>query len=257
MDENINQDLREKPNHAHYPICRGRLDEIQSHSRRLLYCTLVVFLLMAFFSFLCVPLHVVGWIPMLFNTEEISKGAFHTSLGFGMSEVFFCAAIIFIAFLNCGKRKVFGIVMLVIYAVLLLASLLVYLSPFDYITTFMSALGLYFSRSVFKDKRDYEQLSKTEGFPMFSVILAEYDDQKEQQPFIRTQSGKDYYNKASQQGSAPAAPTVQSYANPNSGLGNMPEIGVAASARQTARSGRFEPKPEKEGTLLFSPMKLK
>ena len=260
MDDIINEDLREKPNHAHYPICRGRMGDIESNSHKIFFFTLFACVIMAFLSILCIPMHVVGWIPMIFNSEEISKGAFHLSLGFGFSQVLSCAAIVVIAALNMGKRKVCGVVMLIIYGALLLSSLLASLTGFDVVTTIFGILGLYYSRDTIRDKRDYEQLSKTEGFPLFNVILAEYDDQKNQQPYLRTASGMDYYDKMTQQAAAPVtAPTAPqpNYYKPDNSLGNMPELGVASAVRSSVKNGIFEPKGGKEGTLSFSPLKLR
>lgn len=257
MDGNINEDIREKPNHAHYPICRGRMADIESHSHKIFFYTLIVCLIMAFFSVLCIPMHVVGWIPMIFNSEEISKGAFHVSLGFGFSQVLSCVAIVVIAALNMGKRKVCGVVMLIIYGALLLSSLLVSLTGFDVVTLIISIMGVYYCREAIRDKRDYEQLSETEGFPMFNVILAEYEDNKGKQPFLHTKSGKDYYKKANQQHTAPVNNASQDSLKPEIVLGNMPELDTANLSRSGAAEGRFQPRSGKEGTISFSPLKLR
>ena len=260
MDEYMNEELREKPNHAHYPICRGRLDAIGKNSLRIFFYTLIVGLIMGFFSVLCVPMHVIGWIPMIFNSEEISKGAFNVSFGFGFAQVLCCAALIVFAVLNLGKRKVFGLVLSLIYIVLTISSLLATLTGFDVITAIIGIMGIYYCRNALKDKRDYEQLSNTEGFPMFSVIVAEYDDQKEQQNYLHTKQGKDYFDKMSRQSTATAAVPVntsQSYAMPQNGLGDMPELNTAGISRSVASEGLFKPKSGKEGTVSFSPLKLR
>ena len=260
MDEYMNEELREKPNHAHYPICQGRLTEIQNHSHTLFVFTLCSCLIMAFFSALCVPIHVIGWIPMIFNSSEIGKGAFNVSLGFGFTQILACVAIVVFAILNCGKRKVFGIVLFFIYFALLLSSLLATLTGFDVVTLIIAILGVYYCRGVFRDSRDYEQLSQTEGFPMFSVVLAEYDDKKGQQPFLQTKSGKDYFQSRNQMNNAPSAPAYkpsQNRPDPDNGLGDMPELNVAALSRSGVSQSIFSPKSGKEGTISFSPLKLR
>ena len=260
MDEYMNEDLREKPNHAHYPICRGRMGDIESHSHKLFFYTLFACIIMAFLSILCIPMHVIGWIPMIFNSEEISKGAFHVSIGFGFSQVLSCVAIVVIAALNLGKRKACGVILLIIYFALLLSSLLASLTGFDVVTAMISFMGLYYSRCTIKDKRDYEQLSKTEGFPLFNVILAEYDDNKNYQPFLKTKYGTDYFNKANQNNSAPAAPLHEppkNYYEPDNGLGDMPELNTVSLSGTNAARGRFSPRSGKEGAISFSPLKLK
>ena len=260
MNDIINEDLREKPNHAHYPICRGRMADIESHSHQIFFFTLISCLILAFFSILRIPMHVIGWIPMIFNNAEISKGAFHVSLGFGISQVLCCAAITFMAALNWGKRKVFGVVLFIIYFAMLLSSLLLTITGFDVVTLIISILGVYYCRGAIRDKRDYEQLSDTEGFPLFNVILAEYDDKKGQQPFLQTKHGTDYYNKMNQVNSAHAAPVYEppkNYYDKDNGLGDMPELNTANLSRSNAADGRFSPSSQKEGNISFSPLKLR
>ncbi len=259
MDEYMNEELREKPNHAHYPICRGRLSDIEKHSRQIFFYTLIVCVIMAFFSVLCVPMHVIGWLPMIFNSEEISKGAFNVSFGFGFTQVLCCVAIVVFSVLNLGKRKTFGIVLFVIYMVLTISSIFFTLTGLDVITTIIGIMGMYYCRGVFRDGKDYQQLANTEGFPMFSVVLAEYDDQKGKPNFLHTKSGKDYYDSMNQQSAAPVAPVQQpqSYVKPQNPLGNMPELNTSGMSRSGASEGLFKPKSGKEGTISFSPLKLR
>ena len=40
MEFKKNPVLAEKPNHAHYPVCRGRLDEINKISYKTFYYTI-------------------------------------------------------------------------------------------------------------------------------------------------------------------------------------------------------------------------
>lgn len=260
MDDYYNDELREKPNHAHYPICRGRMGDIKSHGQAIFIFTLIASLIMSFLSFLRVPMHVIGWIPMIFNSEEISKGAFNVSMGFGLSQVLCCVTMAVFSALNWGKHKVFGIVLFIIYLVLLISSLLISLTGLDVLTCIIGILGLYYCRGVLRDKRDYEQLAQTEGFPLFSVVLAENDDKYGYSSYIKTKHGLDYYNKRTQQNSAPAAHApVQPQINPKpeNVLGDMPELNISALSRSGAANGKFSPKSGKEGTISFSPLKLR
>ena len=260
MDYYMNEELREKPNHAHFPICRGRMDGINANCFRVFLFTLVSGVIMGGLSLFRIPLHVVGWIPMIFNSEEISKGPFNISQGFALTQALCCGVLIVFASLNMGKRKIFGEILFFIYFALLLSSLLASLSGIDVATLIIAILGVYYCSRSFKDKRDYEQLSETEGFPNFSVVLAESDDKYVYPSYIKTRGGMSYYNKVNKQSSAPAVPVnVQPIISQNhvNSLSNMPSLDPTSVKRSADIEDKFRPRSGKEEIISFSPLKLK
>lgn len=175
MEFKKNEALAEKPDYAHYPICRGRLDAINHMSANIFKFTVLASLLMMIFSIFSIPMHVVGWIPMMFTMEDVKMGM---EISFGFRQMLICSLLIVISALGCTRHKFFNIIMLAIYALMLIFSLFVRLTVFDILTTLIGAFGTGFSIGAISAYRDYKQLRETEGYPIFSINLSEYDDRK-------------------------------------------------------------------------------
>lgn len=269
MEFKKNPDFLEKPDHAHYPICRGRLDAIEAVSQNTLKVSIPICLFMVVLSLLAVPLHVVGWIPLMFTLKDAKP--FGMGVGFSIMQTVCCLVMLLFAFLGCTKRKIFNVILFFMYAFMLVSSLLIRLTVFDIITAIMGGVGVVNSFGALSGYRDFKQLQNTEGYPLFSAILTEYDEKKQQSPdgYYR-----DHYNKLLREkikkernidnsidpsGKADGKDPITSLSQPLSaekdGLGEMPELTINNVLRQNADPSRFKPKKEKEGTFSDSPLK--
>ena len=126
-----NPELIEKPDHLHYPICRGRLEEINQISTRILKFTIGAAILMAAVSLLGAPLHVVGWLPMMFTMKDIEFGM---GGGFCITQALISLLLIVFAALGCTERKIFDVLLCFAYMAMLVCSIFIHLSIFDAFT---------------------------------------------------------------------------------------------------------------------------
>uniref|UniRef100_UPI0025DA1068 hypothetical protein n=1 Tax=Ruminococcus sp. TaxID=41978 RepID=UPI0025DA1068 len=174
-----NPELSEKPDHLHYPICRGRLEAINNISARILKFTVGAAVLLAAVSLLGAPLHVVGWLPMMFTMKDIEFG-----MGGGFCITQACISLVLIVFaaMGCTERKIFDVLLCFAYMAMLVSSIFIHLSVFDAFTFIIGLAGTLYSFGILKGYVDFKQLRKTEGYPIFSVSLAEYDDRKKNSP---------------------------------------------------------------------------
>ena len=269
MEFKKNPDLMEKPNHAHYPICRGRLDAIENISQNIFKVTIPMSIFMTLLSFLAVPLHVVGWIPLMFTLKDAK--AFNMGLGFSLMQAVCCLSMLLFSVLGCTKRKIFNVILFFMYALMLVSSLLIRLTVFDIITAIMGGVGVVNSFGALKGYRDFKQLSNTEGFPVFSAILTEYDERKQESPdgYYRDHYHKLLHEKLKKErnidkslnisvktGSKEELSMLSQASSPETnGLGEMPELTVNSVARPNIDPSRFKPKGAKEGTFSDSPLK--
>jgi len=260
-----NPELIEKPDHLHYPICRGRLEEINQISTRILKFTIGAAILMAAVSLLGAPLHVVGWLPMMFTMKDIEFGM---GGGFCITQALISLLLIVFAALGCTERKIFDVLLCFAYMAMLVCSIFIHLSIFDAFTFIIGLAGTLYSFGILKGYIDFKQLRKTEGYPIFSVSLAEYDDRKKNSPdgYYR-----DHYDELvrqrlmqQRQGSQPAnmqqGGGIKSFSQAQSdsgGLGDMPELNISKPVMKKAAPDRFVSKSGKESKVLFSELKLR
>ena len=265
MEFKKNPDLMEKPDHAHYPMCRGRLDAINDICKDTLFYTLVVSAVLAFFSLLATPMEVVSWIPFIFTLQDAK--AFGMSFGFSVFQLLMSLMLSVVALLGLVKHKIFTVIMFFVYLGMLVSSLFIVLTRFDFLTAILGAVGVYKSAGILKGYRDFKQLRKTEGYPLFSAILTEYDERKAESPdgYYR-----DHYQKLLQEKlakernlssslDASGKSTLSQLVKPSSaetnGLGEMPELTVNTMVNRNVNAAIFKPKGAKEGTFSDSPLK--
>lgn len=269
MEFKKNPDLAEKPDHAHYPVCRGRLDAIENVSQNTLKVTIPISLLMALLSLLSVPLHVVGWIPLMFTLKDAQ--AFNMGIGFSIMQTVCCFVMLLFAFLGCTKRKIFTVILFFLYAFMLVSSLFIRLTPFDIITALIGIVGVVNSFGSLKGYRDFKQLRNTEGYPVFSDILAEDEEKKKISPdgYYRDHYSKLLHEKLKKErnidnsigtsgkvsGKDPITALSQPVSAEKKDIGEMPELTINSTPRTSAPPSRFKPKREKEGTFSDSPLK--
>jgi len=271
MAENImefkkNEELAEKPDHLHYPICRGRLEAINNISTDILRVTIGTSVILAVLSLVGIPFHVVGWIPMMLTTEDMHIGM---NGGFAILQTVICLIPIAFAAFGCTERKIFDLILFFYYALMLLFSVIIHLTIFDSLTFLAGLVGVLKSFRMIKGYPDFKQLKKTEGYPIFSVTLAEYDDRKKNSPdgYYR-----DHYDELvrqrliqQRQGAQPADINskrgITAFSQPQSettgGLGDMPELNVSKPELKKAAPDRFVTKAGKESKVLFSDLKLR
>ncbi|SHM56347.1 hypothetical protein [Ruminococcus flavefaciens] len=264
MEFKKNPELIEKPDHAHYPVCRGRLDEINDIGRRTFFYTIGVCCILALFSLLATPMHLVGWVPLMFTLKDAT--AFGMSAHFSISQLSMCFVFFIIALLGTTSRKIFNVITFFLYALMLVISILVRLTPFDFITAIAGAGGMFVSIGALKGYSDFKQLRNTEGYPIFSTILADHDDQKKHSPngYNKKHFDKLLHEKAMRErniapnntnGQQPVLNLTQPQSPVNNDIGAMPSLNVTSPVRNSAVGQKFVPKAHKE--VFFSDCTLK
>ena len=261
--------LEEKPDHAHYPACRGRLEAIEKNGFRLMMYTIVASFLLAVLSMLGNPIQVVGWIPLLISD---SSGSLSVGLCFLQSLISLSLAIM--AFFGCGRRKILHLVLLIIYGTMFISCIAHRYTALDIFTFIIGGMGVAFGYNAYADYFDYKQIRETEGFPQFSLILTEYDEKKdEQKKFEEWYSSRQQraHSGSGADNSVPAAeeiPKVPEYNNQyvqsvskeqdlSAGIGDMPEITVRGSVHDTSHADRFRSRSGKAEKISDSNMKFR
>ena len=266
MEFKKNPVLIEKPDHAHYPVCRGRLDEIEAISRKTFFYTLASCGIMAFFSLLQVPMHLAGWVPLMFTMQDTA--AFDMGAGFSLFQLIMCLVIAGISLIGCTKHKIFTVIMFFLYVLTLVCSLIARLSGFDFITVVIGIGGMYTSIGSLKGYSDYKQLKNTEGFPIFSTVLADHDDMKKYSPngynkrhFDKLLREKALRERNIAQNASGSNRSVPNLAKPQSSdtndIGGMPALNVARRNLSSSVGQKFVPKAHKEVFFSDSTLKLK
>ena len=259
--------LEEKPNHAHYPACLGRIEAIKKQSTYLFLYSLVSSFCLSIISFTGNPLQVIGWIPIL-----LGNSAEELSVGLSFLQMFLCWGLAVLGILGCGKNKVFHLILLWIYLMMFLIPIFHMFSLFDAFTFIIGGLGVIYGYRAPKNYLDYQQLSETEGFPTFSIILAENNEKKKQSKDFndwsdeKNKQRRSSYSQAATPVSAPVH-TPLSSATPVSkkvkkhdspvGVTGMPELEINKNVNMTASPDRFKPKSGKIGRISDSGMKFR
>ena len=261
--------LEEKPDHAHYPACRGRLEAIEKNGFRLLIYTLIASFLLAVLSIMGNPIQVVGWIPLLISNSPESL-----SVGLCFLQALISLSLAVLAFFGCGRRKILHLVLLLIYGAMFISCLVYRYTVLDIFTFIIGGMGILFGYNSYADYFDYKQISETEGFPQFSLILTEYDEKKdEQKKFEEWYSARQQRSHPGSGNDDPATapvevPKVPEYNSryvqsvfkeqaPSAGIGDMPEITVNGNVHGSSNSGRFRQRSGKAEKISDSNMKFR
>ena len=277
--------LEEKPNHAHYPACLGRLEAINKQGSALFIFSLVSGLLLSVISLTGFPLQVIGWLPVLVggSTSELSSGMC-------TFQMLICWGLILLGLFGCGRYKICHYVLFLIYLLMFIVPIFHMFSLLDAFTFIAGGLGVIFGYRAPKNYYDYQQLSETEGFPLFSIILTEHEEQKRLSKYFNNRYGQ--AQKQSQQANAqtpvnapagrpanaPAAPPVSKPASapvsaplpaaapisqetakhdPTEGVVGMPELEINKNTNLKAAPDRFKPKSGKVGRISDSGLKFR
>lgn len=173
--ERYNPKLAELPNHKHYPNCLARKTEIEENCQIIFTLTLGVGILFFMLTLFSLRFAVISWIPALLGEAD-------EMLPFLVQE----ATVLFIvllAGLNCGKRKLCGVILLFIYLFMAVFGFICSGENVgDYLTAIIGVIGTFCSLFSVRAYTDWKQLVNTEGFPYFSVKVTEADEHPEYEP---------------------------------------------------------------------------
>ena len=245
----INQDIAEKPDHLHYPACLGRKTEIEKQSFEILVYTVVAFFMMGILSMVGVKYTIFAVIPELICGDNDVRIA-----GLQIVEFVLISAL---SLLGWTKYKIFNAILLLVYILMVVISLFFRDNVADPIALIVGLGGIWKTYSAFGMWRDYDQLRNTEGFPLFSLHLTEYNERMDEKNGGAPQYAQSQSALPSLDASSAAAFVVSQL---DSG---MPELIMPAiSAMKSADSGgngmrrRYLPESGKESFILESPMKF-
>lgn len=271
-----NPALAEKPNHAHYPACLGRLDAIKKQSTCLFLYSLASGFCLSAISLVGYPLQVIGWLPII-----LSDTAGEISVGMSFFQMFLCWGLALLGLLGCGKNKIFHVILFWIYFLMFIVPIFHMFSLLDAFTFIAGGLGVIYGYKAPRNYLDYQQLRETEGFPVFSIILTEHDEQKKLSQSLNNRYGQNQWQNrqantqtpagnpanapvkpASAPVSAPlpaASPVKQAVRkfDPADGAVGMPELKFNKNADLTAAPDRFKPKSGKVGRISDSDLKFR
>ncbi len=259
-----NPTLEEKPKHAHYPACLGRLDIIRKQGTAFFIYTLVSGFLLSFISLTGNPLQVIGWLPLL-----VCGGTENFGVGMSFFQMFLCWGMMLLGFIGCGKRKLCHVALFVIYLLMFIVPVFHMFTLLDAFTFITGGLGVIYGYRAPFNYLDYCQLKETEGFPIFSIILTEREEQKKlNNSFEDWYRNKEKERRGSYSGTnennavnAPVTPVPVKPAvkkdEPAAGMGNMPELVINKSVSAAAAPDRFRPKSGKASRIIDSGLKFR
>ncbi len=292
MEFKKNPELAEKPNHLHYPICRGRLDAIKATSQDIMTYTMVTSVILALLSLVQAPIHVVGWIPLMYT--DISESRMLGNSG-AIIQALICIVPFVMGALGYGNRKFFHVILFFYYMLMFGFSIFIRLSAFDIISVFIGGIGLVKTYPILSAYPDFKQLRNTEGYPMFietyqpqpyktkygQAAAARYDQLKKQQmqqnspaqqnkplpqqtqPFAGPERRKRAFDRFAERmagtvdvdilGNSTAGEVP---ADKSSALNSMPGLSVSVSA-PVAAPDRFCPPRNKDNCIKDSGIKLR
>ena len=179
-----NEKLAEQFDHGHYQVCRTRMHEINTMTRRLCYYTLGAALFIAVTSIPGIRYPLISALPygIFGNEAEIAAIIF---------QILEAALIALVGVLQYGHRKWGSVVLFVLYllmtAITLFSGTTIH-SPFSF---GVGAIGIFFSFKALPMYLDYLQLKGTEGFPEFDQRETEQEENRIYQP----QYGEQFYSK--------------------------------------------------------------
>lgn len=241
----INEELAEKPGHLHYPACLGRKMEIDKRSFQIFLYTALVSLIMIIFSIAGMRFTVPYVIPELICGGNDVGAAFIQAFEFLILGV--------LSLIGCTKYKIADFLVFLIYVLLLGITILTKEYVTDAFVIIISIGGIVRSFTAYSMMCDYEQLRNTEGFPIFSLILAEKEEQKNNgsaDPSVyRNNSGQTAMDNAV----AAAAPVFTGVDN---GSG-MPALDPISIPSNDYTEKRYLPQGKKVSGILGSPMRTR
>ena len=176
-----NEKLLEKPDHGHYPVCLQRKDDIDRSALLTLKYTLIVSGMLVFLTLCTFRPAVVSWIPSLLG-ESTEVAPFFLQLLISLMPIA-------MAGINCGKRKVFGMILFGFYIAQAVFGFICMSSNFvDVFSLILGLGGVATSFRAVSDYLDWKQLMETEGFPHFNL---RYTEQIENPDYVPVYNGKD------------------------------------------------------------------
>lgn len=207
----INEELLEKPDHAHYPVCLDRLIAIKAYCSRSFYFSLVSGIFMGILTLFGIRFSLISIIPNLIGepTVIISDIVQHIII----------IGIAVMAGLSVGRFKIFSPILFIVYALMAVLSLF----SSDILSFVIGAAGGAFNFRCLSVYFDYMQLTQTEGFPIFNKRLAEQEENSE---YVSR-----YGNGNIQSGDAPMEAPEQDIVQPEfTGRNFVPEMTVLESS---------------------------
>lgn len=238
----FNEELAEKPDHGHYPVCLGRKIEIDKYCHRLFFYTLRAGLFLFALTIYTLRFSVISWIPSLFGES--------TEVGPYFLQFFMICCLVLLSAIGCGKYKFFNVILFMIYALMTATSLIFHTyGASEIITFFVGSCGVLMSFRSYAVYLDYRQLMKTEGFPQFNERYASQIENRNYSPTFG-----DRHTDPSQKMDAAASPSPSASVSDPSG--EMP--GLSPVAAYPDISGKvYMPEGDKVFFLSDSPIRTK
>ncbi len=232
----MNEELKELPDHAHYPICAGRLNYIDKYCRRIFVVTCIISLAFIMISFTTTRIPLLALIPYkLFN------GTILLSITLQCVEALIMALL---AAFGYGRRKFCNVVLFVIYTAMTVVSLFSHYeinSICFIITGIIGMLVTFRSYSIFSDHR---RLTEIEGYPYFNERFAYQEDHKSYTPYFENVERNAPGNEMKQPEKVqPVDFTGNEQPADMQDMPDMPDITVSAPDNGTERI--FRPEREK------------
>lgn len=240
----INEELAEKPDHGHYPVCLGRKMEIDKLSFEIFAYTALSSLIMIIFSIMGMRFTVPYVLPeLIFGSNDVAC-AFFQAFEFLLLAV--------VSLIGCTRYKVADVIVFMIYVVLFIFTFIKREYVWDAFIVIISAGGIFKSIGAYKMMCDSEQLRNTEGYPIFSLILAEKEEQKSSgaDPSVYRNAGG---QSAMDNAVAAAAPV---FTGTDNGV-DMPSVSPVKLPQYNYTEKRYMPQGVKVSGILESPMRTR
>lgn len=248
-----NKNLAEKPDHAHYPVCLGRMTTINDSCHKFFRDALVANGGLVILTIFGQYIPVISLISTQFGVLTDVRVMF--------IEWLMITGISVMTGFACGKRKYFNIIALVLYAMMAIGGLIhndkIGGAASFLICTTVVAMNLKMFMYCF----EYNQLSKTEGFPLFNERLSEYD----QNNITKNMQTPDDYTAPSAPITSPtvaAVPSVPDNGSSTAVMPEMPALGAVpfmpaadSSYGEDVWTKLFAPNEKKESRFSESPIK--
>lgn len=156
----LNPMLEEKPDHGHYAACLSRKEEIDKYCNRAFIYTIVASLVLAFFTLCTIELPLLSFVPKLVGDVWDPFPIF--------IQIIELIGIAILAAAACTRKKVLLVALMIYYLSLIAASLISGSFPGIMATFLLGIGGAAVTIKAPAYYRDYEQLTKTEGWPHFA-----------------------------------------------------------------------------------------
>lgn len=242
----FNEELAEKPDHAHYPVCLSRKLEIEAFCQKCFFYTLLACLLMIILTMFTVRFNIISLIPNL-----IGDG---TMVGANFVQVLILLSMIGMAGLAVGKYKFLNIILFLIYFAMAV-SCFFNMKFSNFFTMPIGLFGIALTFKSFGAYCDYKQLSKTEGFPFFNERLAEQTENSS----YKSRYEEEYHQTVKKEMPVPQQNVQNSKFNDIETLPEMDQLDISSAIvkKQTASdtSYMFIPEHKKYCAMSDSPRK--